>query len=189
VTGGELVAAAKAGDMAAFGELYRVYQPKVMAMLLWCSRDVHLSEDLCQETFRRALAALPTLSYERGDVSGWLLTIARNLWRDHQKSIRVRKGLEVPCGVVVSRDGVGIPEPTPSPDVADLVIARESVARARGLLRELSAQCPDQAECVRLRFFDGLSRAETAAAMGRGGPAVMSLQHRALRNLARMAAA
>jgi RNA polymerase sigma-70 factor (ECF subfamily) len=48
-------------------------------------------------------------------------------------------------------------------------------------VRQLSAE---QRECVALRFLQGLSVAETAAAMGKKDGAVKALQHRAVRRLA-----
>jgi RNA polymerase sigma-70 factor (ECF subfamily) len=42
----------------------------------------------------------------------------------------------------------------------------------------------DQRECLVLRFMQGLSVAETAAAMGKKDGAIKALQHRAVRRLA-----
>jgi RNA polymerase sigma-70 factor (ECF subfamily) len=44
----------------------------------------------------------------------------------------------------------------------------------------------EQRECVLLRFVQGLSVSETAAAMGKNEGAVKALQHRAVRKLAEM---
>jgi RNA polymerase sigma-70 factor (ECF subfamily) len=45
---------------------------------------------------------------------------------------------------------------------------------------------PEQHECIRLRFLDGLSTAETAQAMGKNEGAIKALQYRATKTLARL---
>ena len=52
------------------------------------------------------------------------------------------------------------------------------------LLAGIAQLSADQRVCLALRFLQGLSVAETAAAMGKKEGAVKALQHRAVRRLA-----
>ncbi|HEY3143509.1 MAG TPA: sigma-70 family RNA polymerase sigma factor [Acidimicrobiales bacterium] len=76
-----LVEAAVHGDDVALSELVRRTQPVVWRV---CSAlgSRGLVEDLVQETYLRAMRALPSF---RGDapVRAWLLSIARNVCADH----------------------------------------------------------------------------------------------------------
>lgn len=166
-----LVRAAQDGDVAAFGRLYDRYVDVVHRYVLFRVHDRPLAEDLTSETFVRALRRLHTVSYQGRDVGAWFVTIARNLVLDHVKSSRVR--LEVTSGEMLDPGSDEGPE-------AEVV--RAAVARA--VLACVDQLGDDQRECVLLRFVQGLSLAETAAAMGRREGAVKALQHRAVRRLA-----
>jgi len=79
-----LVRAAQSGDRAAFGTLYEQHERLVHGALLArvCYQD---AEDLMQDVFVRALERLPSLR-EPAAFCGWLLTIARRMAADHQRS-------------------------------------------------------------------------------------------------------
>ena len=169
----ELVRAAQEGDAEAFGELFDHYHDIVFRFVLYRLGDRPLAEDLTQETFVRAYRRLSSVSYQGRDIGAWFVTIARNLVLDHVKSSRYR--LESTIGevseIVDVRAGPG-PE---SEVVAGLVHAE--------LLRCVDRLRPDQRECIDLRFLQGLSVSETAAAMDRNEGAVKALQHRAVKRL------
>ncbi len=101
-------------------------------------------------------------------MGAWFTTIARNLVLDHVKCSRHR--LEtVTAEITDARASDASPE--------QAVIAQETTA---DLHRHVAALSADQQECIRRRFWEELSVAETAAAMGRGEGAVKALQHRAI---------
>jgi len=78
-----LVGAARQGDRAAFGQLYRRFAPMVHGILL--ARVPHQeADDLVQDVF---LSALRRLSMLRDDASfpAWLAAIARNRANDHHR--------------------------------------------------------------------------------------------------------
>ena len=74
----ELVAAATAGELEAFGELIRRHQDFVYGSVLRVVKNPTLAEDISQDCFLRAYRALPDF---RGDsqVRSWLYRIAHNL--------------------------------------------------------------------------------------------------------------
>jgi RNA polymerase sigma-70 factor (ECF subfamily) len=169
-----LVEAAQRGDTTAFGQLYDQYVDLVHRYVLYRIGDRTVAEDITSETFLRAFRRITSISYQGRDVGAWFVTIARNLILDHLKSSRFR--LEIT---------------TAEPDDADRVQSGpEAVMLARAasteLLRAVRILGADQRECVVLRFLQGLSVAETAAAMHRSEGAIKALQHRAVRRLAQL---
>jgi RNA polymerase sigma-70 factor (ECF subfamily) len=176
-TGGqawELVAAAQKGDAGAFGQLYDRYVDVVFRYVLFRVGDRPLAEDVTSETFLRAFRRITSISYQGRDVGAWFITIARNLVLDHVKSSRFR--LEVTTS---EPDEGQQAEPGPESQVLTRLTHDELLA----CVQQLGA---DQRECVVLRFLQGFSVAETAAAMGRNEGAIKALQHRAVRRLAQL---
>jgi RNA polymerase sigma-70 factor (ECF subfamily) len=168
----DLVRRAQDGDAEGFGLLYDRYVDLVFRFLLHRVGDRATAEDFTSETFVRALRRIDSLSFQGRDVGAWLVTIARNILLDHVKSSRFR--LEVTTADMRDADRA-----TPGPE--DAVLQALASAELLAGMRQLSA---DQQECVALRFMQGLSVAETAAAMGKKDGAVKALQHRAVRRLA-----
>ncbi|NEC72939.1 sigma-70 family RNA polymerase sigma factor [Streptomyces rochei] len=168
-----LVARAVAGDREAFAALYNAHRDDVLRYLIRRTGNRHLAEDLTQETFLRALRRVDTFTPRNASsFVAWLMVIARNLHLDHMKLHRVQK--EVPVDVV--NDGSTDPSAEQS-----AMRGLDAVDAAATVTAALAVLTPQQRECVRLRFFDELSGPETAARMGKGLPAVKTLQFRALR--------
>jgi RNA polymerase sigma-70 factor, ECF subfamily len=168
----ELVRRAQAGDAEGFGELYDRYVDVVFRYLFHKVGDRATAEDFTSETFVRALRRIDSLTFQGRDVGAWLVTIARNIVLDHVKSSRHR--LEVPTADMRDADRA-----TAGPE--ETVLQRLADAELMAGVAKLSE---DQRECLLLRFVQGLSVAETAAAMGKKDGAVKALQHRAVRRLA-----
>ena len=68
-------------DPIRFQDIYAAHAPAVYRCLLAWSRNSALAEDLTAETFVRALAADQPV--QAATARGYLVTIARNLWREH----------------------------------------------------------------------------------------------------------
>jgi RNA polymerase sigma-70 factor (ECF subfamily) len=169
--GWDLVTAAQQGDREAFGRLYDQYVGGVSRFLNHRLQDRSLVEDLTSETFTRALHRIDSVSDQGRDVGAWFTTIARNLVFDHAKSHRTQR--ETTVAEVADADAA-----QPGPE--QVAIANESASEVR---RHVAQLPPDQQECLRLRFWQGLSGPETAAAMGRSEGAVKALRHRAIGGL------
>jgi RNA polymerase sigma-70 factor (ECF subfamily) len=75
---------AQAGDVEAFGVIFKETNKRIYNFLLHLSSDRELAADLTQETFIRAFKALNSLKSGNALVS-WLHTIALNLYRDEMK--------------------------------------------------------------------------------------------------------
>jgi RNA polymerase sigma-70 factor (ECF subfamily) len=169
-----LVEKAQDGDSDSFGQLYDHYSDTVYRYIYYRVGSKATAEDLTSETFLRALRRIGTFTWQGRDFGAWLVTIARNLVADHFKSSRFR--LEVTTGEMLDSN-----ECERSPE--DSVL--ESLSNA-ALLEAVHRLNPQQRECVRLRFLQGLSVAETARIMGKNEGAIKTLQYRAVRTLARL---
>lgn len=174
-----LVERAQAGDMDAFGDLYRRYQDTIFRYVCFRVGNRQLAEDITSETFVRALKSLPRFVWQGRDFGAWLVTIARNLTVDTFKSGRHR--LEITTGEVLNADRAD--ETANGIDPAAAVI--ENITNQL-LLDGLARLNPEQRTCLVLRFLQQLSVAETAAAMGREVGAIKALQYRAVRSLTRL---
>jgi RNA polymerase sigma-70 factor, ECF subfamily len=76
----ELAIAARDGNRYALDEFVRTSQPLVHQLCRWLG-DPDSAEDLVQETYLRALRALPRFRSD-GSARSWLLSIARNTCAD-----------------------------------------------------------------------------------------------------------
>jgi RNA polymerase sigma-70 factor (ECF subfamily) len=173
-----LVERAQAGEAEAFGLIYDRYVDTVFRFIYFRVGNRPLAEDLCSDTFLRALKRISSFTWQGRDLGAWLVTIARNLVADHFKSGRYR--LEVTTGDVLDADREDRgPEGSPEAAVVDHIT---NVA----LLTAVKQLNPEQQECIVLRFLQGFSVAETAQAMGKNEGAIKALQYRAVRALARL---
>ncbi|QSR24620.1 RNA polymerase subunit sigma-70 [Nocardioides aromaticivorans] len=169
-----LVELARGGDAEAFGLLYDHYQPSVYRFLYYRTRSVVVAEDLCSETFFRALRNMPSFRWQGKDFGAWLMTIARNLATDHFKAGRTR--LELTTEDMGQHD-----DATEGPENAVLASLTNEI-----LLDALTKLPNEQRDCLIMRFLQGMSIAETAAALGRSDGAIKQLQLRGVRNLAKL---
>jgi len=168
-----LVDLAKEGDAEAYGQLYDHYVTGVFRFIYYRVSSQQLAEDLTSETFVRGLRAIQRFNWQGKDFGAWLTTIARNLVADHFKSSRTR--LEI-----VSES---IPEGRTA--VASTEEEVLSLISNEMLFEAVNALPKEQRDCVLMRFIQGLSIAQTAAALGRSEGAVKQLQLRAVRGLAK----
>lgn len=173
----ELVRRAQAGDTQAFGRIYDRYFDTVYGYISYRTGSRTLAEDLTSEVWLRVLRRIGSVRWQRHDLSGWLVTIARNLIADHQKSGRQR--LEVTTAHMLDDDlALG-----PEGHQQDEVRTRLDTATLLDAVRRLP---PEQQECITLRFLQGRSIADTAQIMGKNEGAIKALQYRAVRNLGRL---
>jgi RNA polymerase sigma-70 factor (ECF subfamily) len=169
-----LVELAQQGDAEAFGMLYERYVDLVYRYVYVRVGSTHLAEDLTSETFVRALRRMDSFSWQGRDIAAWFITIARNLITDNAKSARFR--MEVSTADMLDADQ----RADAAPD--DEVLQR---LRDTRLIEAVKGLKPEQAECVVLRFLQGLTLAETAKILGKTEGAVKQLQLRAVRALHR----
>lgn len=172
----EHLAVTAATCLEARGELYEQFADPiyrfVAARVSW---DERTAEDLAQEVWVRFVRNIAGYSSGGpGSFAGWLFTIARNIVTDHYRSKGRRH--DFLTGDVLELDQASQDE---SPEEA--AEREERAATVRKAVGRLSSK---HRECVELRFFHGLSVAETASVMGKTPGAVRVMQHRAAKQLA-----
>jgi RNA polymerase sigma-70 factor (ECF subfamily) len=138
-------AVAEAADRRAFAALFRHFAPRIKGFLVRRGTDGSLAEDLAQETmvalWRRAASFDPA----RAQVSTWLYTIARNLRIDHQRR-NAGGSAEIP------EDWDPEQQPADAHLGPDELLS--AAQRERGVLQALAELPPEQAQVLRLSYFD-----------------------------------
>ena len=81
-------------DAAAYAELVRRYEQKILMLQQRLNGERALAEDLTQETFLRAWQKLDTFS-AAGSFGGWLASLSYNVFRAHWRKQRKQRE-EVP---------------------------------------------------------------------------------------------
>lgn len=168
-----LVDLAKEGDAEAFGQLYDHYVSGVFRFIYYRVGSQQLAEDLTSETFVRGLRAIQRFNWQGKDFGAWLTTIARNLVADHFKSSRAR--LEIVAETIPEGKAT-----VASPEQEVLALISNEM-----LFEAVNSLPSEQRDCILMRFIQGMSIAQTAAALGRSEGAIKQLQLRAVRSLAK----
>lgn len=155
-------------DPRRFTVLYERYFGDIFRFILRRAGDRDLTNDLTQETFLKAMLALPRYQ-ERGlPFRAWLYRIALNELRMHW---RKRKEVLIDLSYVQVR---GLSEEMGLP-VEDDGMRRLAVAMGR--LDE------DRGRLIELRYMDGMSYQEIGQVLGIGEDAAKMRTHRVLAQL------
>ena len=167
-----LVARAQAGDREAFGEIYEQLAPKILNYLyhrIGGSREV--AEDLTEDVFIKVLEKLDRYQDRGLPFVSWVYRVAHNRFVDHFRRQPKQEMVSI-------EDCYNLPQGTAETEL-DTTLTQGILAVALQRLTE------DQRQVVVLRFLQGLSLLETAAAMSKTEDAVKKLQARGLRALSR----
>lgn len=141
----DLLARIATEDRLAFRAFYDRHSPRVLSVLRHLCGNEDQAEDLLQDVFLLVWRKAPSYRPERGDVGGWLYTIARNRVADSFRGApRPRR---------LGTDEV-LAMPTQRPSVEDEM--------RMTLQQVLAALEPEQRKAVDLAYFAGLTYAETA---------------------------
>lgn len=164
----DCLAAAAAGDEAAFARLVDRHLARLHALAWRALGSVAEAEDVAQETLVRAWRQLPDWQPGRALFSTWLHRVALNLVNDR---LRARRE-SVPI------DEAGLASESASPDRTASDAQR--AARVRQALQSLPER---QRDAVLLCHFEGLGNIEAAGTLEVSVEALESLLSRARRAL------
>ena len=163
----QAVKAAKA-DPRAFTPLYSAYHAVIFRFIHRRTNDRDLSADLAQQTFLKALLALPRYESRGLPFRAWLYRIALNEVRMHWRK-KKETVMDLSWAEVRELSGeVGVLE------------ADEDLQR---LGRSLSRLPAEKARLIELRYIDGLSFAEVGQVLGIAEDAAKMRVHRVLGTL------
>lgn len=145
---GDLVAQARAGDPSAFEQLYERYHMPILNYLHRMVGDRTVAEDLAQDAFVKAYRALPDT---RPDLAfkAWLYRIATNTAISHARRKKIVQWIPF----------------APSQDHATDESVEGSVTRRYDVEKTLAKLPEHYVAVLLLRHYQGLSVAETAAAL------------------------
>ena len=150
--------ALRLGDRQELGRLIDQYSPLIYRLLLSMLRDPSAAEDALQETFIKAMRALPEFE-GRSSLSTWLYRIASNealmmLRKKHPEVISLEQG---------GQDEEGEAEPIQIVDWCCLPESELMSSEARQQIDAAIGQLPESLRLVfLLRDVEGLSIRETA---------------------------
>jgi RNA polymerase sigma-70 factor (ECF subfamily) len=154
-------------DAIDWDAVYREDLPRVFNYLRYRGFDRATAEDLSSVTFEKAWRARDRYRRDRGAVSTWLLTIARNAATDHLRRARREEPL--------AEDTAGAGE---TPEAAALRTSRRH--RLRVLLGELPAR---ERELIALKYGAGATNRAIAAQTGLGESNVGTILQRTIARL------
>jgi RNA polymerase sigma-70 factor (ECF subfamily) len=167
-----IIAAALAGDEAAFEQLIRAYGRRVYAVAFAIVQDVAEAEDIVQETF---LKVHQRRTGDADSFTAWLMTVARNAARDR---LRRRKPQVSPDTFHT------LPDHASERPGANMQL-RESLGRLR---RALGTLPEEHRTALTLRYLEGLDYRAIEQTMGVSNGALRGMLGRALGTLRRMPA-
>jgi RNA polymerase sigma-70 factor (ECF subfamily) len=145
-----IVAIAARRDRQEFAALFAYFGPRLKGFFLRLGVPVNTAEDLAQETMLAVWRKADRFDPSRAAASTWIFTVARNLRIDLKRRERN------PAQLAEFYDGAD--EPTPS----DNVLSAERDGRIRHALTALS---PEQADVIRLAFYEDRPHSEIANAL------------------------
>jgi RNA polymerase sigma-70 factor (ECF subfamily) len=158
------------GNEHAFSSLYRQFAPRVYSFCSFRVAEEADAEDLTQQTFMKAMEALPRYQDRGLPFAAWLFRIARNVVIDFERGRRTDLDLDD-----VMNQGADLVADTDASGADD----RDALI---GAIRELTRA---QRDVLAYRFFADLSARETGLLMGRNEASVRTLQARAIGALRR----
>lgn len=148
---GCIVAIATSQDRERFEELFRYFAPRLKAFFIRLGVAPAVSEDLAQDTMLMVWRKAQQFDPARASAATWIFTIARNLRVDLQRRIRDPKLLE------------NYMDYAQEPGPGENLISAQREDRIGAALAELPRE---QAEVIRLSFFEDRPHSEIAGALG-----------------------
>ena len=147
-----VLAIAQNGDTDAFAALFRHFAPRIKSYLLRCHLESSKAEELAQETLLTVWQKAAYFQPARASASTWIFTIARNLRVDALRGTAHPEALEQHLSLESG-------DPLPG----ELLLTAERETKTREALVTLPA---DQAEVVRLSFFEDKPHSQIARELG-----------------------
>jgi RNA polymerase sigma-70 factor (ECF subfamily) len=158
-------------DPQAIGPIYDKYSRDVYRYVRYRLNDDHVAEDIAGDVFLNLLEAFRKGRGPNLNIRAWLLSTAAHMVTDHLRRAYRRPTESMP-------DDVLDPGPTPGDEF-------ESREESRDFRRAYALLTDEQQHVLALRFGEGYSLEETAAALNKKINAVKALQFRALASLQR----
>jgi len=145
------------GDRSAFGQLFDRYNQLALNLAARVLNERQEAEDVVQEVFLQIWRDASSYRQERGNVSTWIVAIARSRAIDKLRSRKARRVLD-PVGDNDEMQDVAekLPDPAAYPGDLDNQLL---VRKAFGSL------AVDQRVAIEMAYYEGMSQSEIAEAL------------------------
>jgi RNA polymerase sigma-70 factor (ECF subfamily) len=140
---------ARERDREAFQRLFLQFGPKIKALMMRSGSDAHSAEDLVQDVMLTLWRKAHLYAADRGSVSAWIFTIARNVRIDRLRRQSSR----------VYEDIADVDLEAPEADGEEVA---ETKQRDRLVGQALADLPPDQRRVVEMSFIQDMPQAEIA---------------------------
>lgn len=175
-----LLELAKTGDLDAFCKVFDSYR-SLVAIVAGRLVGPDDADDVAMETFLKAWQGLPALR-GKDKIRPWLCKIARNCALDFIRDRNRIRDKTISVSDPYATKAMEIAEDMPTDSPMDQTSKNEEIGRLRNALARLSDA---HRVTIQLRYLDGLSYGEIAAATGVSIGTVMSRLFHAKRKLAK----
>ncbi len=148
-----LMKVASQRDKNAFALLFEHFGPRIKGFMMRKGADNELAEDLAQDTMITVWRKAHMYSSDKGSVSTWIFTIARNRRIDWARKL---KGMQF-------SDISEIEQPSDDPHADEIVLGNQE-ARSVGLaIERLPA---DQKQVISMAFLEDMTQQEISSQLG-----------------------
>jgi RNA polymerase sigma-70 factor (ECF subfamily) len=163
-----LLAKAKKGEQAAFGEIYNLYFKKIYQFIFYRVSHKEIAEDLAEEVFLKAFTKLSSVNDSKAFL-GWMYQIARNQVIDYYREKKTIIALDEVENTLEYET-----------NVIDVVNLQQEQIVLLKLIKDLPS---DQQLVLKLKFFEDLTNTEIAEALNKSEGAIRVIQHRGIAKL------
>jgi RNA polymerase sigma-70 factor (ECF subfamily) len=146
------------GDRAAFGQLFDRYNQLALNLAARVLNERQEAEDVVQEVFLQLWRDASSYRQERGNVSTWIVAIARSRAIDKLRSRKARRIVDpVGDGTEEMQDlAERLPDPrVPQDDLDNQLLVRKA----------FGSLAVDQRVAIEMAYYEGMSQSEIAEAL------------------------
>lgn len=134
-------------DKAAFASLFEHFGPRIKGFMMRKGADAELAEDLAQDTMITVWRKAHMYSVDKGSVSTWIFTIARNRRIDW---VRKLKGTQF-------SDITELEQPSDDPHADEIVLGQQEAKSVSAAVEQLP---PDQKQVISMAFMEDMTQQE-----------------------------
>ena len=156
------------GEASAFGLLYDKYQPQIYRFVYLKVGHREEAEDLTHQVFLSALQNIEKYQHKGFPFSSWLYQISRNKIIDHWRTRKIT--LDIEDAAEQGENDLEI----------EKIGVRFEIERVQKAIPRLKDEYQN---VIIMKFIEGLSYEEIAAALNKPQTTVRVLQHRAIKQL------
>ncbi|MFP4514662.1 MAG: RNA polymerase sigma factor [Parcubacteria group bacterium] len=164
----QLIKECQNGNLESFGPLYDKYIKKIYNYLYYRAPEKSVAEDICSQTFIKALKAINSYNKDKGSFSAWLYKIAKNNLVDYYRS---------------NKNDLNVDDIWYLEDDTDIEGATDKsikLGKVKDCLKDLKKE---QREVIILRVWDELSYSEIAEILDKSEASCKMIFSRSLEKL------